>query len=280
MRDRHIPNSLTVANGKGGVGKTALAAAIAGVLAREGWSVLVVDLDRQGNLRRDLGYRTVDGNDEGAALASALLRATPLVPTPRSVKGLDVVCGGRMLDGVAEAMPAGSLAAALGPLASGYNLVVLDCPTAGPMLGAVLETVKGIVVPVRADDASVEGLEVVAAQYTAARVSNPGLTLLGVACFALPAQATLVRARLRAELEAALRGACPVFEAVVRDSIRAAVDMRRWGELPHEYLAAAQAPRKHGRRFAANAAGLAADYENLVEEIARRYLEVAGMEKL
>ena len=147
-------------------------------------------------------------------------------------------------------------------------------------LGAVLETVKGIVVPVRADDASVEGLEVVAAKYAAARVSNPGLTLLGVACFALPARATLVRARLRAELEAALQGACPVFEAVIRDSIRAAVDMRRWGELPHEYLAAAKATRKYGRRFAANAADLAADYENLVEEIARRYLEVTGMEKL
>ena len=282
MSNRFVPNSIVMANGKGGVGKTALAAATAGLLALEGWSVLLVDLDRQGNLQRDLGYRTWAGNDAGAGLAAALMSGAPLAPTLRGVReNLDVVCGGRALDGVAEAMPAGNLAAALAPLAAGYNVVVLDCPTAGPMLAAALSTVGGVVVPIRPDDASVEGLEVVAAQYSAAKGANPALTLLGVALFGVPARATLVRARVRAELEHALAGACPVFDAVVRFSIQAAVDMRRWGELPHEHRDAARAPRKHGRRFSTSAVGLADDYEALVGEITAAFLAATtGTEEL
>ena len=282
MSNPFVPNSIVMANGKGGVGKTALAAATAGLLALEGWSVLLVDLDRQGNLQRDLGYRTWAGNDAGAGLAAALMSGAPLAPTLRGVReNLDVVCGGRALDGVAEAMPAGNLAAVLAPLAAGYNVVVLDCPTAGPMLAAALSTVGGVVVPIRPDDASVEGLEVVAAQYSAAKATNPALTLLGVALFAVPARATLVRARVRAELEHALAGACPVFDAVVRFSIQAAVDMRRWGELPHEHRDAAKAPRKHGRRFSTSAVGLADDYEALVGEITAAFLAATtGTEEL
>ena len=76
-----IPNSMTVANGKGGVGKTTLAANVAGVLAATGWQILLVDLDRQGNLQRDLGYRESDSNDAGVALKRALLAGEPLTPS-------------------------------------------------------------------------------------------------------------------------------------------------------------------------------------------------------
>ena len=87
MSNPFVPNSIVMANGKGGVGKTALAAATAGLLALEGWSVLLVDLDRQGNLQRDLGYRTWPGNDAGAGLAAALMSGAPLAPTLRGVPG-------------------------------------------------------------------------------------------------------------------------------------------------------------------------------------------------
>lgn len=44
-------------NGKGGVGKTTLCANISGMLAGSQWRVLVVDMDPQGNMAIELGYR-------------------------------------------------------------------------------------------------------------------------------------------------------------------------------------------------------------------------------
>ena len=47
-------------NGKGGVLKTTLTANVGALLAVSGWKVLLVDMDPQGNLGLDLGYRHGD----------------------------------------------------------------------------------------------------------------------------------------------------------------------------------------------------------------------------
>ena len=44
----------------------------AGILANSEWRVLAVDLDRQGNLQKDLGYREDDRHDQGEMLFRAL----------------------------------------------------------------------------------------------------------------------------------------------------------------------------------------------------------------
>ena len=50
-----LPRSIAIANGKGGVGKSSLAANLAGCLALGGWHTLVVDLDPQANVSDELG---------------------------------------------------------------------------------------------------------------------------------------------------------------------------------------------------------------------------------
>ena len=57
-----LDNAVVIAQGKGGVGKTSLAANLAGLAAHQaGARVLLVDLDQQGNLSRDLGVPRNDG---------------------------------------------------------------------------------------------------------------------------------------------------------------------------------------------------------------------------
>src|SRR3546814_16720019 len=75
-----IHRTITVAQGKGGVGKTSLVSNISGLTAAAGNRVLILELDQQGNYARDLGYPP----DTAATLLPARLTAQPL-PTPAHV---------------------------------------------------------------------------------------------------------------------------------------------------------------------------------------------------
>jgi chromosome partitioning protein len=55
--EKRRPFAITIANGKGGIGKTTTALAIGTILARRGLKVLLVDLDPQGNLTLSLGLK-------------------------------------------------------------------------------------------------------------------------------------------------------------------------------------------------------------------------------
>lgn len=283
-----IANSILVLNGKGGVGKTSLAANLAGLAALTGWRVLAVDLDPQGNLGRDLGY--LDDADDGQTLATAVASGTRPEPLRDVRPGLDVLAGGPALDGLVadlqRALLGGELGAvdrfgtALEAAAADYDLVVIDSPPGEALLhSAAVRAVHYIVIPTRADAASIDGLGRVAAVVAREGASNPGLEVLGVVVGPLPTRAQAIARQTRAELEELL-GDITIFETIVRDVPRAAVDCRARGALAHEYeQAALRAPRWYERRarggdgegFSDAAAGLAADYQALVREILARY---------
>lgn len=281
-------NVLALANGKGGVGKTTLAANIAGLAAASGWDVLAVDLDHQGNLGADLGYRNTDTDDGGLALQAALAGRRPLAPSGRDVRpGLDVVAGGQHSEALGRLEGGQRLAEVLRPVARDYDLIVLDCPPTDKAVGVqALVAAGGLVVPVRPDAASLQGLQVTADQYRAARRHNPQLRLLGVVLFGVGRSATAIRAELRAALEDILDGVAPVFEAAVSYAERAAWDMRMSGQLAHEYEATADDARRRRLAMLRNgtdlrqlprtsqaAEGLADDFAAVANEILARLVE-------
>lgn len=290
-----LVNSLAVVNSKGGVGKTSVAANLGGLAARAGWHTLIVDLDAQGNLSRDLGY--YDDSDDGQALFEAILAAR--APQPREARAnLDVLAGGGLLARLDAALagehqpkPAGSarlysLQQTLAPLAGGYDLIVLDCPPSlsAPLVTEALDLARFAVIPTRADEASIDGLAGLAAHINAVTASggNPDLEVLGVVLFDVGATHTAIHRNARRELDALLEGIAPVCDAVIRSGPRAAHDMRRHGLLAHEYEHQADQAlpwhEAHRRglqppRFAANADGLAGDYEQLAHELLDQFLQ-------
>ena len=279
-----LPNAIAIASRKGGVGKTSLCANLAGLAAANGWRVLLVDLDPQGNLASDLGYGDDDANDADQALADAVAADETAVPLTDVRPGLDVVTGGDATEAMEEhvrrqlyrgdASAIHAINDVVGPLAATYNLTVIDCPPAGgALVDMALGAARFLVIPTRGDSASLNGLARTATRFMAARPStNPATELLGVCLFGFGTQDTKLVAKARGQLEEALNGIAPVFQSFIRTSRKAPDDMRELGLLAHEYYqTAAAAPRWYENpdapRYSVSAEGLAVDYQELSREI-------------
>ncbi|AXH37516.1 ParA family protein (plasmid) [Humibacter sp. BT305] len=252
---------VAVINNKGGVGKTTLAANLGGLLAASGWRVLIVDLDPQGNLGLDLGYRGTPQDDDGRALFTALVLGSDMSPV--SVRdNLDVVIGGSMLEQAAAALSSSAasrqadsrltVASALAPLAADYDIILLDCPPSSDIIqSAAVVASRYVLVPVKTDRASLEGLALTASRLSEVIDLNPQIDLLGIVLFATGTSAMKVRNDFVSQIVSVLvsDGAGPdevedarerVFASFVRHAEATANSARDKGLLVHELDAKVQ----------------------------------------
>lgn len=169
----------TIANQKGGVGKTTSAINMGVLLAREGLRTLIVDTDPQCALTRQLGLgeRSVGVNLVDVLAGRAL--AQDAIVT--GVHGVDVIPAARELAGV-EMSLVGELARerflrdAVEPVLDSYEHVVIDTP---PNLGLLtvnaLVCADRVIAPVSAED---EGAvyEIVELQGTIAKLERLGVS--------------------------------------------------------------------------------------------------------
>lgn len=162
-------NVWTIANQKGGVGKTTTTVTLAGLLAQKGYKVLMIDLDPHGSLTSYFSYNP-DSIDESVyslfqkkisakrtPLASMLCRTgidnIDLLPACTSLVSLDRQAG--MTKGMGLIIKD-----AIQPYSNHYDYVLIDCPpTLGILMINALAACERLIIPVQTEFLAIKGLE-------------------------------------------------------------------------------------------------------------------------
>lgn len=150
---------ITLANRRGGVGKTATAHALGAGLMRKGFRVLFVDLDSQCNLTYDLRAEAENFSSldvlEGKATAKEAIIATPrgeVIPATASLATAD-----KVIDGIGKEY---RLRDALEPIKRKYNYIIVDTPPAlGVLTVNALTASNKVIIPAQAEIHSLQGIE-------------------------------------------------------------------------------------------------------------------------
>ena len=189
--------TLSIANQKGGVGKTTTAISLGAALAERGSRVLLVDLDPQGNATSGLGF----GRGQVPGTYAVLLQDRPLEEAvmPTEIAGLDLLAASPEMAGAeVELVPTLArefrLKAALA--GTSYDTILVDCP---PSLGLLtvnaLAAAELVLIPVQCEFFALEGLAQLMKTVEAVRFRlNPQLEVLAIVL-------TMVDARNRLSMQ-------------------------------------------------------------------------------
>jgi chromosome partitioning protein len=220
-----VSEVIACANQKGGVGKTTTVVSLASYLALDGWRVLIIDLDPQGNATSGVG---LDKRSIATSVYDALMGDRPLseLIQPTQLPNLSVVGSSPHLAGAEVELVAvpereKRLARSLAPITGGFDYVLLDGP---PSLGLLtvnaLAAADSVLVPIQCEYYALEGLGQLMTTINLVRDRlNPRLRLKGVVLTMYDARTSL-SADVSAEVRKFLGDR--VFGSVIPRSVRLA----------------------------------------------------------
>jgi chromosome partitioning protein len=162
-------NVWTIANQKGGVGKTTTTVTLAGLLSQKGYKVLLIDMDPHGSLTSYFSYNpdTIEESVYSLFQKKISARRTPLasmlchtginnidlLPASTSLVSLDRQAG--MTKGMGLIIKD-----AIQPYSNHYDYVLIDCPpTLGILMINALAACERLIIPVQTEFLAIKGLE-------------------------------------------------------------------------------------------------------------------------
>jgi chromosome partitioning protein len=242
---------ISIANHKGGVGKTTTTVNLAAGLSRLGYRVLVLDMDPQANATFSLGMKKQE-----QTIYQVLAFQDDLQKMIQTVGGIDIVPSSVHLAGFEKNPEVGKefiLQESLAPVKDLYDFILIDCPPSlGTLTISALTASEFVIIALQPEFLALQGMtDFVRILRTVKTRMNQELELLGIVITQFDYRKVLHRDVLEHAVE---NYGDAVFEAKIRGNVA---------------LAESQSMGQHIFAYDAHCNG-AEDYLTLTHEVCRR----------
>jgi len=216
---------ISIANQKGGVGKTTTAVNLGASLAASEQRTLIIDCDPQGNTTSALGFPR---DPARRTLYQTLILDEPIerVTIDAQIDGLDLIPSDKNLVGAAVELVSMEhreyrLKAALQKIRDNYAFILIDCPPSLDLLTLnALAASDSVLVPIQCEYLALEGVsELLDTLMRLRRTINPSLAIEGILLTMYDDRTTLSK-QVAADLRSFFGS--QVFSSVIPRNVRLA----------------------------------------------------------